>query len=213
MNLLEKDKIYEVFTRFNKHSPSPQSELLWTNPYTLLVAVILSAQTTDARVNKVVQTLFQKVSTPKDMILLGEDSLRDAIKSINYGPTKARHIIKTSHTLIEHFNSNVPCDRVALESLAGVGRKTANVVLNVAFGQPTIAVDTHVKRVSNRLALSFGKRPVEVEADLLSSIPQCFIMKAHHHLILHGRYICKARTPMCTSCFLQDICPKNGVKS
>ena len=210
MNLLDKDKIYEVFRRFDEHCPSPQSELLWTNPYTLLVAVILSAQATDKGVNKATQTLFQKVSTPSDMILLGEEELKVAIKSINYGTTKARHIIKMSHTLIQDFNGDVPKDRVALESLAGVGRKTANVVLNVAFAQPTIAVDTHVSRVSNRLALSFGKKPIEVEADLLSSIPQCFIMRAHHHLILHGRYICKARAPMCTSCFLQDICPGNA---
>jgi len=207
MNLLEKDKIYEVFTRFNQHCPSPQSELLWTNPYTLLVAVILSAQATDAGVNKATQMLFQKVSTPSDMILLGEEALKEAIKSINYWPTKARHIIRMSYALIQNFNGEVPKDRKGLESLAGVGRKTANVVLNVAFGRPTIAVDTHVLRVSNRLSLSFGKKPIEVETDLLSSIPQCFIMKAHHHLILHGRYICKARVPMCSSCFLQDICP------
>jgi endonuclease III len=209
MQLLEKEKVYEVFTRLNKNNPNPESELNWKNPYTLLVAVVLSAQATDKGVNKATKELFEIASSPQDMLSLGLEKLTTMVKTINYYPTKAKRIIALSQILIRDFNSKVPKTRKELETLPGVGRKTANVVLNVAFGFPTIAVDTHVLRVSNRLTLSFSSKPEDVEEDLNKIVPEIFKMKAHHHLILHGRYICKAKNPLCETCFLSDLCPKN----
>ena len=209
MEFLKEDKIYEIFNRFKKKEPYPSSELKWTNPFTLLVAVVLSAQATDVGVNKATEALFKLVDTPSSMLELGLEALKEMIKTINYYPTKARYIIGLSKMLVEDFNSSVPQEREKLEKLPGVGRKTANVVLNVAFGKNTIAVDTHVLRVSNRLTLSFSKKPIKVEEDLNRLVPDEFKNSAHHHLILHGRYVCKARTPLCESCFLNDLCPKN----
>lgn len=209
MQLLEKEKVYEVFNRLNKNNPNPESELKWKNPYTLLVAVVLSAQATDKGVNKATKELFEIASSPQDMLSLGLEKLTTMVKTINYYPTKAKRIIALSQILIRDFNSKVPKTRKELETLPGVGRKTANVVLNVAFGFPTIAVDTHVLRVSNRLTLSFSSKPEDVEEDLNKIVPEIFKMKAHHHLILHGRYICKAKNPLCETCFLSDLCPKN----
>jgi len=209
MQLLEKEKVYEVFTRLNKNNPNPESELKWKNPYTLLVAVVLSAQATDKGVNKATDALFEIASSPQDMLSLGLEKLKTMVKTINYYPTKAKRIIDLSQILIRDFNSEVPKTRKELEMLPGVGRKTANVVLNVAFGFPTIAVDTHVLRISNRLTLSFSSKPEDVEEDLNKIVPDVFKMKAHHHLILHGRYVCKAKNPLCETCFLADLCPKN----
>ena len=209
MQLLEKEKVYEVFTRLNKNNPNPKSELKWKNPYTLLVAVVLSAQATDKGVNKATDALFEIASSPQDMLSLGLEKLKTMVKTINYYPTKAKRIIDLSQILIRDFNSEVPKTRKELEMLPGVGRKTANVVLNVAFGFPTIAVDTHVLRISNRLTLSFSSKPEDVEEDLNKIVPDVFKMKAHHHLILHGRYVCKAKNPLCETCFLADLCPKN----
>lgn len=207
MHLLEDKKIEQVFIRFAKHNPNPQSELKWKNPFTLLVAVVLSAQATDAGVNRATASLFDEADSPTSMLLLGEEKLKDKIKTINYYPTKAKRIIALSKILNEEYSGEVPCSREQLEELPGVGRKTANVVLNVAFGKPTIAVDTHVLRVSNRLHLSFSNKPQGVEEDLNRLVPERFKGSAHHHLILHGRYICKARTPLCNECFLFDLCP------
>ena len=209
MQLLEKEKVYEVFTRLNKNNPNPESELKWKNPYTLLVAVVLSAQATDKGVNKATDALFEIASSPQDMLSLGLEKLKTMVKTINYYPTKAKRIIDLSQILIRDFNSKVPKTRKELEMLPGVGRKTANVVLNVAFGFPTIAVDTHVLRISNRLTLSFSSKPEDVEEDLNKIVPDVFKMKSHHHLILHGRYVCKAKNPLCETCFLADLCPKN----
>ncbi len=209
MQLLEKEKVYEVFTRLNKNNPNPESELKWKNPYTLLIAVLLSAQATDKGVNKATKELFEIVSTPQDMLLLGFEKLKTMIKTINYYPTKAQRIMLLSEMLIKDFNSQVPKTFSELETLPGVGRKTANVILNVAFGLPTIAVDTHVLRVCNRLTLSLSSKPEGVEEDLNKIVPDIFKMKAHHHLILHGRYVCKAKNPQCEACFLSDLCPKN----
>ncbi len=209
MYLLEEKKIEQIFVRFVKHNPHPQSELKWKNPFTLLVAVVLSAQATDVGVNRATDSLFEKVDSPESMLQLGEERLREEIKTINYYPTKAKRIIALSKILIEEYASEVPCSREQLEALPGVGRKTANVVLNVAFGKPTIAVDTHVLRVSNRLHLSFATKPQGVEEDLERLVPPRFKDSAHHHLILHGRYVCKARTPSCNECFLNDLCPSN----
>lgn len=209
MELLTKDKIYEVFKRFSQRCPYPSSELKWKNPFTLLVAVVLSAQATDVGVNKATEPLFKIVDSPSLMLELGLEKLKEMIKTINYYPTKAKHIIALSEMLIKDFSSSVPEERRMLEKLPGVGRKTANVVLNVAFGKPTIAVDTHVLRVSNRLTLSLAKKPIKVEEDLNRVVPDEAKGEAHHHLILHGRYICKARAPLCKNCFLNDICPKN----
>jgi endonuclease-3 len=197
----------EILHRFEAHNPHPRTELFYTNPYTLLVAVVLSAQATDAGVNKATPALFACCSTPQDMCALGEAGLAEAIKTIGLYKTKARHIMALSRMLCDSYCGQVPESRDALEALPGVGRKTANVVLSVAFGQPTIAVDTHVFRVSHRLGLSKGKTPLEVEKDLESLIPENQRAQAHHWLILHGRYICVARKPKCGACFLNDLCP------
>jgi endonuclease-3 len=198
--------IDELFARLAAQRPEPQSELDYVNPYTLLVAVMISAQMTDSGVNKATAPLFAKHKTPESIVKLGEEKLLGYFKSINYNRTKAKNVIAMSRALIEHFGSAVPEDRDALESLPGVGRKTANVVLNVAFGHPTMAVDTHVFRVSNRTGLAPGKDPLEVEAKLLKAVPEKWARHAHHWLILHGRYVCKAKKPDCGSCVLFDLC-------
>lgn len=199
-------EIREIFHRFAAANPEPKGELAYTNPFTLLVAVVLSAQATDAGVNKATRALFQKADTPQKMLALGEEGLRNHIKSIGLFRAKAKNILLLSEKLIREFGGAVPADRDALETLAGVGRKTANVVMNIAFGAPTMAVDTHVLRVSNRTGLSSGKTPLAVEADLLAKVPPEYGVHAHHWLILHGRYVCKARRPACPGCLIRDLC-------
>jgi endonuclease-3 len=198
--------IDEIFRRFAEASPDPKSELEYINPYTLLVAVVLSAQATDAGVNKATRPLFASVSTPQAMVALGEERLREAIKTIGLYKNKARNVISLSQILIAEHGGKVPHDRGALEALPGVGRKTANVVLNVAFGEPTMAVDTHVYRVAHRTGLSEGKTPFDVEQDLLREVPARYLPHAHHGLILHGCYVCKARVPECPRCLIRDLC-------
>jgi endonuclease-3 len=196
----------EFFRRLKAQMPDPKMELQYRNPYTLLVAVALSAQATDKSVNKATEPLFKIVSTPEEMVKLGEKKLLGYIKTIGLYRGKAKNVIALSKMLIELHNSKVPHDREALEELPGVGRKTANVVLNVAFGEPTIAVDTHIFRVSNRTGLAPGKNPLEVEEGLLKIVPEKYLMHAHHWLILHGRYTCVARKPLCPTCVENDLC-------
>jgi endonuclease-3 len=203
---LSEAQITEIFRRFAAASPEPKSELEYTNPYTLLVAVALSAQATDAGVNKATRSLFKIADTPEKMLRLGEDRLREAIKTIGLYRNKARNVILASQALVAAHGGKVPRDRDALEALPGVGRKTANVILNVAFGEPTMAVDTHVFRVANRIGLSNGKTPLAVEEDLLRVVPSQYATHAHHWLILHGRYVCKARKPECPACLINDLC-------
>lgn len=199
-------EVYEIFRRFAAANPDPQSELEYNSPYTLLVAVVLSAQATDAGVNKATRPLFKVAGTPQKMLDLGEDRLREAIKTIGLYRNKAKNVIALSDRLVADYGGEVPREREALEQLPGVGRKTANVVLNVAFGEPTIAVDTHVFRVANRIGLASGTTPLEVEEQLLRIIPPEFLHNAHHWLILHGRYVCKAKKPECPRCLIRDIC-------
>jgi len=199
-------EIEEVFTRFSRANPEPKGELLHADPYTLLVAVVLSAQATDAGVNKATPALFAAADTPMKMVALGESRVRDLIKTIGLYRNKAKNIVALSERLLAEYGGKVPRSREALESLPGVGRKTANVVLNIAFGEPTIAVDTHIFRVSNRTGLAPGKTPIEVELTLLEKVPEHFKRHAHHWLILHGRYVCKARTPDCPACLINDLC-------
>jgi len=199
-------QINEAFRRFEAAEPHPRGELEHTDPYTLLVAVVLSAQATDAGVNKATRGLFAAAGTPAKMVALGEERLREAIKTIGLYVAKAKNVIALSRQLIEQHHGVVPRDRAALEALPGVGRKTANVVLNTAFGEPTIAVDTHVFRVSNRTGLAPGLTPAEVEAALEARVPAAYKRHAHHWLILHGRYICKARRPACDRCLIADLC-------
>jgi len=201
-----KSEIVEIFERFQAALPEPKGELLYLNPYTLLVAVVLSAQATDVGVNKATTPLFAIADTPEKMLALGEDRVRDAIKSIGLFRNKAKNVIALSAALIEKFDGKVPETREELETLPGVGRKTANVVLNSAFGKPTIAVDTHLFRIGNRLGLAPGKTPLEVELALEKIIPDQFMRHAHHWLILHGRYTCKARKPECDKCVIFDLC-------
>ncbi len=203
---MTKDKIVEFFTRMRAANPHPKGELEWTNPFTLLVAVALSAQATDKSVNKATPTLFAKADTPEKMVKLGEDKIREHIKTIGLFNTKAKNVLALSKILIEQYGGEVPADRDALVKLPGVGRKTANVILNMAFGQPTMAVDTHIFRVSNRTGLAPGKNPDEVEAKLERVVPNEFKMHAHHWLILHGRYTCLARKPGCPECIVRDLC-------
>ncbi len=203
---LSEADIAEIFRRFQAADPDPKSELEYVNPYTLLVAVVLSAQATDAGVNKATRALFKIADTPEKMLNLGEDKVRDAIKTIGLYRNKARNVILLSRQLIDRHAGEVPREREALEALPGVGRKTANVVLNVAFGEPTLAVDTHVFRVANRIGLSKGSTPLAVEEDLLRVIPPKYALHAHHWLILHGRYVCKARKPECPTCLIRDLC-------
>ncbi len=204
--LLTEPEIREVFRRFHAANPEPKGELEHTNPFTLLVAVVLSAQATDAGVNKATRSLFKVADTPEKMLALGEDKLRDYVKTIGLFRAKAKNVIGLSKRLIDDYGSKVPSDRDALESLPGVGRKTANVVMNIAFHQPTMAVDTHVFRVANRIGLSRGTTPLAAEEDLIRVVPKDYAMHAHHWLILHGRYLCKARKPECWRCLISDIC-------
>ena len=196
----------EMFSRLLKQIPNPTTELNHSTSFELLVAVTLSAQATDKSVNQVTDILFPLANTPESIFELGEDKLRDTIKSIGLFNSKAKHIIQTCRILIDKYNSEVPETRKELEALPGVGRKTANVVLNTAFGQPTIAVDTHIYRVANRTAIASGKTVLEVEKKLIKFIPDEFKVPAHHLMILHGRYVCKARSPHCTDCTLLDLC-------
>jgi endonuclease-3 len=205
-HLLDEAGIREVFRRFHAAEPEPKGELEHINPYTLLVAVVLSAQATDAGVNKATRALFKIADSPKKMLALGEDKLRDYIKTIGLYRNKAKNVIGLSQKLVDDFGGKVPADRDVLETLPGVGRKTANVVMNIAFGQPTMAVDTHVHRVANRIGLSNGATPHAVEADLLRVVPPRYALHAHHWLILHGRYVCKARKPECWRCLINDLC-------
>jgi endonuclease-3 len=209
-----RDEIHAIFARFRAADPEPKGELFHVNAYTLLVAVALSAQATDVGVNKATRPLFAEVDTPQKMVELGEDRLREAIKTIGLYRNKAKNVIALSQILIDRFNGEVPQDREALETLPGVGRKTANVVLNIAFGQPTIAVDTHLFRLGNRIGLAPGKTPLEVELALERIVPDEFLRHAHHWLILHGRYICKARKPECEKCLISDLCksPENRTR-
>lgn len=199
-------EIDHFFSRLANCKPDPRSELDYVNPYTLLVAVVLSAQATDAGVNKATKALFQIVQTPNQMIALGETTLRDYVKTIGLYNTKAKHIIALSHILINDHDGQVPEDRAILETLPGVGRKTAAVVLNVAFGHPLIPVDTHIFRVSNRTGLAIAKTADAVEARLTAIVPDRWKPHAHHWLILHGRYVCKARKPECHQCVVADLC-------
>ena len=198
--------VQEIFTRFQKANPEPKGELEHVNAFTLLVAVVLSAQATDVGVNKATRPLFAVADTPQKMLALGEDRVRDYIKTIGLFRNKAKNVITLCEQLIRDFGGEVPRTREALETLAGVGRKTANVVLNMAFGQETIAVDTHLFRVANRIPLAIGKTPLAVELGLERVIPAPFMRHAHHWLILHGRYICKARKPACERCVIADLC-------
>jgi endonuclease III len=196
----------EFFARLKKHTPDPKTELQYVNSYTLMVAVVLSAQATDKGVNKATAPLFKMVKTPEQMVALGEEGLTQYIKTIGLYRGKAKNVIALSKLLIEQHGGKVPKDREALQALPGVGRKTANVVLNVAFGEPTIAVDTHIFRVSNRTGLAPGKDVVEVETKLEKVVPDAYKLHAHHWLILHGRYTCVARKPLCPTCVVRDLC-------
>jgi endonuclease-3 len=204
------DKRRRIFERFRAANPNPTTELVYRSPFELLVAVVLSAQATDKSVNLATASLFQKYNTPHAMRQLGVAGLEKYIKSIGLFRTKAKNVIGLSEMLIEKHNGEVPADREALERLPGVGRKTANVVLNTAFGQPTVAVDTHIFRVSNRTGLAPGKDVFEVEQKLLKTTPPEFLQNAHHWLILHGRYVCLARKPGCPECLIRDLCEFKG---
>lgn len=203
---MNKGKRTEIFGRLRAQNPEPKTELHYSSPFELLVAVILSAQATDVGVNKATDKLFPAANTPAAILALGVNGLKEYIKSIGLFNSKAENIIKTCRLLIEEHGSEVPRSREALEALPGVGRKTANVVLNTAFGEPTIAVDTHIFRVANRTGLGPGKNPLEVEKRLLRLVPEEFRRDAHHWMILHGRYVCKARTPECPECIINDLC-------
>lgn len=203
---LTKAQIEEMFRRFQAANPEPKTELQYSNPFTLLVAVVLSAQATDIGVNKATPALFALADTPEKMAALGEDRVRDLVKTIGLFRTKAKNVVELSRRLIANHGGQVPRSREALEALPGVGRKTANVVLNVAFGEPTIAVDTHIFRVGNRTGLATGKDPYEVEQKLEQAVPAPYKLHAHHWLILHGRYTCLARKPLCEKCIIADLC-------
>ncbi|RED17736.1 endonuclease III [Parasphingopyxis lamellibrachiae] len=210
---MKKADIYELFHRLSENNPEPETELNYVNPYTLLVAVALSAQATDIGVNKATKKLFEQVTTPEQMLALGEEGLKEHIKTVGLFNTKAKNVIKAAAMLAEEHGGEVPRNREALERLPGVGRKTANVVLNEAFGEHTIAVDTHIFRVSNRTGLAPGKTPLAVEQKLEKVTPDDFKRHAHHWILLHGRYICKARTPECWRCSISEFCnfkPKTG---
>ena len=199
-------KRHEIFTRLRAQNPAPRTELIYASPYELLVAVVLSAQATDKSVNLATAKLFPMANTPQKMVALGTEQLTEYIRTIGLFRTKARNVIALSGLLLEKHGGRVPDSREALETLPGVGRKTANVVLNVAFGQPTIAVDTHIFRVSNRTGIAPGKDPLQVEEKLVKFTPDEFRHDAHHWLILHGRYVCVARTPRCAECIIRDLC-------
>ncbi|WP_119394143.1 endonuclease III [Salinibius halmophilus] len=203
---MNKQKRTEIFTRFRENNPKPQTELEWQTPFELLVAVTLSAQATDVGVNKATRKLFPVANTPEAIYDLGVEGLKQYIKTIGLFNSKAENVIKACKILIEQHNSQVPESREALEALPGVGRKTANVVLNTAFGWPVMAVDTHIFRVANRTNIAKGKDVREVEDRLVRLVPKEFLLDAHHWLILHGRYVCKARKPQCGSCLIEDLC-------
>ncbi|MEP3247941.1 MAG: endonuclease III [Sneathiella sp.] len=207
---MKKVDISEFFRRMSEDNPDPKGELDYVNPFTLLVAVVLSAQATDVGVNKATGPLFAIADTPEKMLALGEETVRDYVKSIGLYKTKAKNVIKLCEALIRDHDSTVPQTREELEALAGVGRKTANVVLNIAFGQPTIAVDTHLFRLGNRTGMAKGKTPLEVEKKLAKVIPKEYLRHSHHWMILHGRYICKARKPECPKCIVEDLCAFKG---
>jgi endonuclease-3 len=207
---VNKTQIADFYARLAAANPAPATELLYASPFQLLVAVILSAQATDVGVNKATARLFPVAPTPEAILTLGEDGLTEYIKTIGLFRTKAKNVIATCRMLVERHGSQVPEERAALEALPGVGRKTANVVLNTAFGQPTIAVDTHIFRVGNRTGLAPGKTPLAVEQKLLRVTPAEFARDAHHWLILHGRYVCKARKPECARCVVADLCRFTG---
>lgn len=206
MKLMNKAIRTEIFQRFQRENPKPETELEFSNEFELLIAVLLSAQATDVGVNKATRKLFAVANTPEAIYALGEEGLKEYIKTIGLFNSKAKHIIKLCEMLINLHGSKVPDDREALEALPGVGRKTANVVLNTAFGHPTIAVDTHIFRVSNRTKIAPGKNVNEVEQRLLRVVPKEFLLDCHHWLILHGRYTCIARKPKCGSCIIEDLC-------
>lgn len=199
-------KRHEIFTRLREHMPEPTTELNWSTPFELLAAVLLSAQATDVGVNKATARLFPQANTPEAILALGLDGLKEHIKTIGLYNTKAENLMKTCRLLVDRHGGEVPTTRKALEALPGVGRKTANVILNTAFGQPTIAVDTHIFRVSNRTGIAPGKDVLEVEKKLMRHVPREFRQDAHHWLILHGRYTCVARKPRCGSCVIEDLC-------
>jgi endonuclease-3 len=203
-------EVAEAFRRFAAANPTPRGELQHINPFTLLVAVVLSAQATDAGVNKATPALFKLADTPAKMVKLGEARVRDLVKTIGLYRTKARNVIALSRILVARHGGQVPHDRDALEALPGVGRKTANVVLNIAFGEPTIAVDTHIFRVGNRTGLAVGKTPLDVEMKLMQIVPERYRLHAHHWLILHGRHVCIARRPLCEKCIIADLCKWPG---
>lgn len=209
MTLLSEKEMIEVFSRWQAENPEPASELDYVNAYTLLVAVVLSAQTTDKGVNKATGPLFKVADTPEKMLKLGEEGLIPYIRTIGLYKNKAKHVMGLSQKLIDDFNSEVPEDREALMTLPGVGRKTANVVLNVIFHKPTMPVDTHLLRVSPKIGLAEGNTPETVEKSLLERIPSEFLPNAHHWILLHGRYVCTARNPKCDECLIQDLCKHN----
>jgi len=204
--MLTKHQIEQIFVRFHQANPKPTTELRWHNSFELLIAVMLSAQATDVSVNKATEKLFPVANTPEKIAALGEVGLKKYIKTIGLFNSKAKNIIATCKILIDKHHSQCPNTREALEALPGVGRKTANVILNTCFNQPTLAVDTHIFRVAHRIGLSKGKTPLAVEQDLLALIPKKFLKDAHHWLILHGRYVCKARKPDCPNCLIRDLC-------
>lgn len=203
---MNKQKRIEIFTRLRDANPTPTTELNYSSPFELLIAVILSAQATDVGVNKATAKLYPVANTPESILALGVDGLKEYIKTIGLFNSKAENVIKTCRALVEQHDNEVPSTREELEALPGVGRKTANVVLNTAFGQPAMAVDTHIFRVSNRTGIAPGKNVLEVEKRLMRLVPKEFLLDAHHWLILHGRYTCKARKPQCGSCVIEDLC-------
>lgn len=208
---LTPEEITEVFRRFKKQNPAPATELKAQNPFTLLVSVVLSAQATDKSVNKATEPLYKIADTPEKILALGEEGLIAYIKTIGLYRSKAKHIMGLCRMLIDDYGGKLPRKREDLERLPGVGRKTANVILNVVYSEPTMPVDTHLLRISPRIGLSEGTTPIEVEKDLLACIPAEFLGHAHHWLILHGRYVCVARKPLCSQCLIADLCKRNGV--
>ena len=210
MELLNNSEMEIVFSRWQQQNPAPESELEYVNPFTLLVAVVLSAQATDKSVNKATESLFKIVDTPEKMVELGEEKLISYIRTIGLYKNKAKSVIGLSQMLISDFNSQVPGNRDDLMKLPGVGRKTANVVLNVIFNQPTMPVDTHLLRISPKIGLAEGTTPEQIEKSLLERIPKDYLKNAHHWILLHGRYVCTARNPKCNECIINDICKKNS---
>lgn len=210
MDLLNNSEMEIVFSRWQQQNPAPESELEYVNPFTLLVAVVLSAQATDKSVNKATESLFKIVDTPEKMVELGEEKLISYIRTIGLYKNKAKSVIGLSQMLISDFNSQVPGNRDDLMKLPGVGRKTANVVLNVIFNQPTMPVDTHLLRISPKIGLAEGTTPEQIEKSLLERIPKDYLKNAHHWILLHGRYVCTAKNPKCNECIINDICKKNS---